>query len=85
MYNYHISNGSGFGSIQVTDDLLRYSMDKTFETRLTYIQSLEKVEDKALNKCSAKLTYYNLLGDLQSVEFTINNNDFQGLKKAIGK
>ncbi len=85
MYKYQISDGSGFGAIEVTDDLLRYSLNKTFETRLTYVQSIEKTGDKALSKCQAKLTYYNLLGDLQSVEFVINNNDFQGLKKTLGK
>jgi hypothetical protein len=85
MAKYGISDGATFGNIEVNGDKLTYSLGKTFDTRTNYVQSVEKLEDLGLAKAKAKLTYYSLMADLRTVEFIINNNDLQGLKKTLGK
>ena len=85
MTKYGISDGSTLGYIEVTGDKLTYSLEKTFDTRTNYVQSVEKLQDLGLSKVKAKLTYYSLMADLRIVEFIINANDLLGLKKTLGK
>lgn len=85
MAKYGISNGETLGYIDITGDKLTYSLEKTFDTRTNYVQSVEKLQDLGLNKVRAKLTYYSLMADLRTVEFIINANDLLGLKKTLGK
>ena len=85
MPRYTISDGEKLGTIEVAGDKLTYSLDKTFDTRTNYVQSVEKLQDLGLTKVRAKLTYYSLMADLRTVEFIINANDLLGLKKTLGK
>ncbi|MFH0713333.1 MAG: hypothetical protein V1722_02245 [Candidatus Micrarchaeota archaeon] len=85
MPKYGITDGSSLGYIEVIGDKLVFSLGKTFDTRVSYIQSIEKTQDLSLNKCKAKLTYYSLMAELRAVEFIINQNDLAGLKKTTGK
>ena len=85
MPKYNISNGQNSGYIEVTGDKLTYSLEKMFDTRTNYVQSIEKLQELGLNKCKARLTYYSLMADLRTAEFIINNNELLGLKKTLGK
>ena len=82
---YHISNGEQTGYIEVTGDKLVCSLGKTVETKTSYVQSIEKLEELGLNKCRAKITYYSLMADTRTLEFIISNNELAGLKKTVGK
>ncbi len=82
---YNIFTQSKTGYIDVDGENVTYSLDRTFQTKQSYVQSIEKTGDMALSKCSAKMSYYSLMGDLQSVEFIINQNELLGLKKTLGK
>lgn len=85
MTKYNISDGENLGYVEVSGDKLTYSLGKMFDTRTNYVQSVEKLQDLGLNKVKAKLTYYSLMADLRTVEFIMNANDLQGLKKTLGK
>ena len=85
MPKYNISNGQNSGYIEVTGDKLTYSLEKMFDTRTNYVQSIEKLQELGLNICKARLTYYSLMADLRTAEFIINNNELLGLKKTLGK
>ncbi len=85
MARYVISDGERSGYIDVNNDKLTYSFDKIFDTRTSYVQSIEKLQDLGLNKCKAKLTYYSLMAELRTVEFIISNNELLALKKTLGK
>ena len=85
MPRYVITNGEKTGYIDLTPDKLIYSLDKTFDTRPNYVQSVEKLAEIGLNKCHAKLTYYSLMAELRSIEFIISNHELNALKKTLGK
>ena len=85
MPKYSIMNEEKMGYIDVTNDKLVYSLNKTFDTKTNYVQAVEKMQELGLNKCRAKLTYYSLMAELRSVEFIISNNELVGLKKTLGK
>ncbi len=82
---YTITDGTNTGYIEVTSDKLIYSLDKAFDTRISYVQSIEKVQEMGLNKVKAKLTYYSLMAELRAVEFIISANELLALKKTVGK
>ncbi len=85
MHKYNITDGNKFGIIEINDDKLKYNLGKTFETKISYIQSVEKLQDMALSKSKVKINYYNLLGDVQNVEFIMAAHDLAGLKKVLEK
>ena len=86
MYKYVVSDGQRAGYVEIKDDTLTFNLPgKAFETRMSYVQNIEKLHEIGLNKCTAKLTYYSLMAELRTVEFIIAIHELAALKKVVGK
>lgn len=85
LYSIQSTTGST-GSISLKNNEFTYSLaGRNVRTGLNYVTNVEFLESLPLSKVSARVTFLSMMGDKQSVEFVINENDFRALKQNIGK
>ncbi|MBI4361118.1 hypothetical protein HY572_05090 [Candidatus Micrarchaeota archaeon] len=82
---YTVFTDKGTGSVSVSDDVLTIQAGRTVRIKTTYVISVEKTGDLALNKVQVQISYYDLFGNKESVSVAMHESDYRGLKKALGK
>lgn len=82
---FRVFTPNGTGSISLSDDLLTIQAGRTVRIKPTYVISVEKSGDLALNKVQVDLAYYDLFGNKETVTLAMHDPDFCSLKKALGK
>ena len=50
-----------------------------------YVAGVERTGAAALNKCSAKIEYYDMFGSKNAVNFLMHEDDFRALKSDLQK
>ncbi|MDP2718051.1 MAG: hypothetical protein Q8P02_04875 [Candidatus Micrarchaeota archaeon] len=82
---YRIFTSAGMNSLEISPDMLVVNTTKAHRIKPTYVQSVEQTGDLGLDKKAVKLCFYDLFGNLESVEFGMHGADVLALKKALGK
>jgi len=73
------------GTISAYEDGLEMDAPRKIMVQNSYIIALTKVADKALNKVSVRLDYYDMFGSKNAVEFMMHEDQFRGLKLDLKK
>ena len=80
-----VFDGSTMGSIEVGEDKITISLQKTTTIRQGYVSSVAKTADLALKKVAVELHYFDLFGNKDVKRFAMHENDYKTLKKVLGK
>ncbi len=83
--SYRIFTGAGMSSLEISPDMMVVNAGKAHRIKPNYVQSVEQTGDLGLDKKGVKLSFYDLFGNLESVEFGMHGADVLALKKALGK
>jgi hypothetical protein len=73
------------GTISAYEDGLEMDAPHKIMVQKSYVISIEKTATKALNKCQVKLSYYDMFGNKNSVEFMMHEDQLRALKMDLKK
>lgn len=84
---FAIQNESGqTGSISLKGEEFAFSLgSKNVRSKASYVTAVSLVGNLPLSKVKASVTFMSLMGDSQTVDFIINENDFRALKQNLKK
>lgn len=82
---FNVFTQEGVGSISVAGDAIELRAGKMIVLKKNYVDSVEKAGELGLNKVGVKFFYYDLFGNKEERDFSMNSSDFLALKKLLGK
>ena len=83
--SYPIFTNSGQGSIDLTADSLHVKAKKSVSIRISHVTSFEKTGVLPLGKVGVKLSYYDMFGNIEVMDFAMREMNFQAFKNALKK
>ena len=81
-WSFSFTTDSGVGKIEVDSENL-WAFGKKIERKM--VSAISDVEKAALGKVKVEFEYYDLMGNKNTLEFLMNENEFRALKKTLGE
>ena len=80
------NEGGQTGSISLKNGEFAFSLgSKNSRSKTNYVTGVSLIGNLPLSKVKASVTFMSLMGDSDTVEFIINDNDYKALKQNLGK
>ncbi len=85
LFSFGVSLGKSRGLLDITEDAVLLNVGSTHTIKKSYVASLQKKADCALNKVAVIFEYYDIFGNKEQIELVLNQQDFLSLKKILRK
>ena len=86
-HEYTVYYGTSLGKISVyPDGIVLKTGRKDIPVRSNYVESVSREMGEALlGKISVDINYFDMFGNRESVQIKMRENDYQALRKDLGK
>jgi hypothetical protein len=73
------------GSVEVSEDKVEINAGKHVTASRKSVTAVSQVQAQSLGKVLVEVTYYDMFGNAQRVQFSMHEHEFKALKKELGK